>query len=350
MISVKTQNNRFRSILVVLVSVCMATASCLAAEIDSVTTRGIYLENSRAIINQIINQRIKEGVTNANKTSSIKQIVGDLEVFKRKEYCDEDTLYKELRKAIFNSNTVAWGLKGYDVDMQLRDLLRETSYALSLNDSIYRDINYIEGISLNLKELSDLVNIQGYLIGLDKIGHYFAEGWHYFEMTALNDKSIYEALAWGRKKEAGLFGYTTTGVFSYADLVANFNGMRFWNKILLKRDDPIKGRIANLLNRSYVSCSIQIISSLKAGEIVKAWEVNAKFDISDYIDGSWDEGNNCNSYEDPVIEEKVTKRIYKVDPNFSCPCQPEECSLARNKYDEYSRFLLHPRCLRDQEL
>ena len=77
-----------------------------------------------------------------------------------------------------------------------------------MNDSIYRDIDYIEGLSLNLKELSDVVNINGYLVGLDKIGHFFAQGWQYFELTDRDKQTLDQATAWGRQKEAGLFGYT----------------------------------------------------------------------------------------------------------------------------------------------
>jgi hypothetical protein len=323
----------------------VATTVSFAAEIDSVTTRKVELSNSRIAINKIFNQRIKKGIERANQLRIKFQVVDDLEIYREGGYCDEEDLYRELRKAIFESDMLAWGLKGYHLDTQLRTLLSMQSYSLSLNDSIYRDIDYIDGISLNLKELSDVVNIDGNLIGVDKIGHFFAEGWHYFEMTEFEGKSVYDALAWGKEKEAGLFGYSTTGIFSFADLAANFNGMRFWNKVLLKRNDPLKGVIASLFERPYVTCSVQIIDSIKAGEIVKAWEYNASFDIADYIDGSWDEGNNCNSYADPNIEQKVTRRIRNVDAHFSCPCNPELCSGARDKYNEFSKYLLHPYCL-----
>jgi hypothetical protein len=326
----------------------VAATQALSAEIDSVTTRKVELDNTRADINRIINQRIRIGIEKANQARFDIKILGDLELHQEGTHCDEAVLYRELRKAIFESTTAAWGLKGYHLDKQLRTLLATKSYSLPLNDSVYRDINYIEGISLNLKELSNVVNIDNVLIGIDKLGHFFAEGWQYFEMVALEQKSVYDALDWGRKKESGLFGYTTTGIFSYADLSANFNGMRFWNKVLYRLDDPLGDVIANLLHRPYVTCDIQIIDSIKAGEVVSAWEFNMAFDIADYVDGSWDEGNNCNSYADPLIEAKVEKRIRTVDPYFACPHQRQACSRARVKYDEFSRYLLHPYCLRSE--
>jgi hypothetical protein len=324
------------------VTVCQAAA---AAEIDSVTPRNIQLENSIAAINEIFNQRIEQGIEKANPITEYDPDDAFFDDVDEEEYCDEDALYTELRKAIYQSLTASWGLKGYDLDRQLRRLLARQSYSLLLNDSIYRDIDYIEGFSLNLKDLSDVVNIEGHLVGLDKLGHFFAEGWRYFELTHFDEETFEQALAWGKKQEVGKFGYSTTGIFSHADLAANFNGWRFWNRVLLKQDDPLKGTIANFFTRPYAACKIQIIDSIRSRKIIRAWEQNAKFDLADYIDGAWDEGNNCNSYADPVIESKVMKRIENADPGFSCPRHIEHCIAARAKYGDYARYVLHPFCL-----
>ncbi len=336
-------------ILFILISPFVFQAG-FAAEIDSVTPRKLKLDNSLTIINTIFNQRMQEGIQKANAQQDDVEdideddIEEDIEESENK-FCDEEVLYSELRKAIYQSFTASWGLKGYDLDKQLRSLLARQSYSLSLNDSIYRDIDYLEGFSLNLKELSDVVNINGHLIGLDKMGHFFAEGWQYFELTQYENHTIEQALAWGKEQEAGKFGYSTTGIFSFADLVANFNGWRFWNKVLLKEDDPLKGVLANFFNRPYITCDLQIIASIKNKKIVKAWEYNSRFDLSDYVDGTWDEGNNCNSYEDPFIEEKVTLRIKNVDPDFSCPFIAEYCLESQEKYGYYAKYVLHPYCL-----
>ncbi len=330
---------------VVVLLIALALKPGYASEIDSVTPRMVELENSLGVINELFDHRIRNGIDNANKKRFIVEVIEGIKLVTEGDYCNEDDLYTELRKAIFDSMTASWGLKGYDLDTQLRGLLAKQSYSLSLNDSIYRDIDYIDGFSLNLKELSDVVRINGHLVGLDKIGHFFSEGWQYFEMTAFDRQSVDEALAWGKEQESGLFGYTTTGIYSFADLVANFNGMRFWNKVLLKRGDPLKGFIAQLFDRPYASCDIQILDSIKQRKIVKAWEYNAHFDFSEYIDGAWDEGNNCNSYADPIIEAKVMARIHNIDPDFACPVSPDACSDAREKYGDLARQVLHPFCL-----
>ena len=310
-----------------------------AAEIDSVTPRRIQLDDSLQAINAIFNQRMMEGIAKANGRRD------DIEDLTAEEFCDEEILFAELRKAIFLSFTASWGLKGYSLDKQLRELLADRSYSLSLNDSIYRDIDYIEGFSLNIKELSDTVRVRGHLVGLDKLGHFFAQGWQYFELTREEGKSIEQALQWGKEQEGGKYGYTTTGIFSFADLVANFNGLRFWNRVLRKNNDPLLGFAANLLDSPYVTCNIQVAASFRHMKIVKAWERNKKFDLSVYLDGVWDEGNNCNSYASPVIEEKVSLRIREVDSQFNCPFIPQICLEAREKYGKYAKQILHPYCL-----
>lgn len=328
-----------RIIAVFLAMVIFVYSSSNASEIDSVVTRRIHLADSLQAINAIFNQRMIEGIAKAKGRKD------DIENLTTEEFCDEKILYVELRKAIFQSFTASWGLKGYSLDNQLRELLADRSYSLSLNDSIYRDINYIEGFSLNFKELSDVIRVNGHLVGLDKLGHFFAEGWQYFELTREKGKNIEQAIQWGKEQESGMYGYTTTGIFSFADLVANFNGLLFWNRVLGKDNDPLLGFVDTLFDSPYVTCDIQVVASIRHMKIVKAWEQNKKFDLSVYIDGAWDEGNNCNSYADPVIEEKVSLRIREVDAQFNCPFIPQICQEAREKYGKYAKQLLHPYCL-----
>lgn len=331
-------------IFIVSLSVCIPGTG-FTAEVDSVTPRHIELEDVLEDINAIINARISEGVDKANSNRVVVEDVEGIEIFARHDDCDVDDLYVELRKSLFQSLTASWGLKGYDLDLQLRKLLSDRTYSLSLRDSVYRDISYLEGFSLNVKELSEVARIDGQLVGLDKLGHFFAEGWQYFEISQQAEAGLEDALDWGSGKEAGLYGYTTTGIFSYADLVANFHGWRFWNRVLLKQRDPLSGIIDRLFDRPYVSCNIQIIDSFRQLRLVRVWRMNRQFDLSDYIDAMWDEGNNCNSYADPVIEKKVTGRIAEFDPDYVCPADAEACSMAGKKYADYASRLLHPQCL-----
>jgi hypothetical protein len=335
-------SSRFISRLLILALTALGflhILSSTAAEIDSVTTRGVPLDDSRKAINAIFNARLRTGVAQANPSPD------DFARLDADAFCDPDRLHSEIRKAIFDSLLPRWGLRGYDLDRQMRELLADRSYALSLNDSIYRDVDFLEGLSLRLKALSDVVVIDGQLVGLDKIGHFFAEGWRYFEHTHDDGDSLEQAMQWGSRQEAGKFGYDTTGIFSFADLVANFNGWRFWNEIRHTRDDPLKRPVENFFSRPYVVCDLRLLDSIRHLKPIRTWKLTRAFDLRDYVDGAWDEGNNCNSYADPTIEAKVVARIQAIDPAFRCPLQPAACHRAREKYGEFARVLLHPRCL-----
>lgn len=322
-------------VLILLLLPSLATS----AEIDSITPGKTDLKDSLEPLNEIINTRLQEGVKQANRTHNLFSSEG------KEKYCNEIILYRELRKAIFGSSTISLGLKGYGLDKQFRSLFSENSSSLPLEKSIYRDITYLEGFSLNFKELSDVVNIKGHLVGLDKIGHFFAEGWSYFEMTSTEDSTLYQAMQWGWEREEGRFGYTTTGIFSYADLVANFNGWRFWNNILHKEEDPLQGVIANFFATPYIKCGIRILDSLRSRSLIYGWTTKKKFDLMEYLDGTWDERNNCVGYKNKEIEDKVTSRIRAVAPHFSCPVSKEECKVAKTRYGSRAEKLLHPACL-----
>ncbi len=316
-------------------SIALTSIAVSAAEIDSFTSRNVALPDAASAINAVFNDRIAEGVANANMISQSNN----------ERTCDKEVLYTELRKAIFQSWTASWGLKGYALDTQLQEQLTQYSYQLSLNDSVYRDLNYLEAFSLNLKELSDVVRINHHLVGIDKLGHFFAEGWHYFEMTTQDQESLSAAMSWGRDQERGKFGYITTGIFSFADLTANFNGWRFWNRVLKKEPDPVKGTFANWVTRPYISCAVQWRDSITSQQFIYAWTYHQNFDIRDYVDGAWDEAQNCNSYADPVIENKVMTRIDNLGGPLQCPLTPSLCRQAKDKYGHFSKWLLHPQCL-----
>jgi hypothetical protein len=312
----------------------------LAAEIDSFTLRHKKLPNSLKKLNKTFNKRIAEGVKQANKKNlkRIKRLDDD-------EFCSETILFKELRKAIFKSKTAGFGLKGYSLDKQMRKLLKKSSHKIALKDSIYRDYKFFDGISLKMKELSSTIQVEDNIIGVDKIGHFFAEGWKYFEFTNDEEESIEDAIQWGEDQERGKFGYRTTGVFSYADLATNLNGWRFWNRFLYKENDPLIGSFSNIVTRAYVKCVTDYTLSIKHRRKVKKWKYKKNFDFRDFVDQAWDEGINCNSYRNSDIEEKVVSRISELKNNNKCPIRPDSCRELRGKYGNYyARFILHPFC------
>jgi len=83
-------------------------------------------------------------------------------------------------------------------------------------------------------ELSPIVRAGGVLIGIDKLGHFLAQGFQYYERYRELGRSVPEAprypiiRQYGHEQELGQLGIATGGVYSYADLASNWSGMLFF--------------------------------------------------------------------------------------------------------------------------
>ncbi len=77
---------------------------------------------------------------------------------------------------------------------------------------------------------SPTVNLHGYYLGTDKIDHFFRQGHEYFELAS-SSGGVAAAVAHGTKQEHTILGTLTSGVYSNADLAANFAGMKFYQNL-----------------------------------------------------------------------------------------------------------------------
>jgi hypothetical protein len=144
---------------------------------------------------------------------------------------------------------------------------------------------------------------------------------------------------WGERTERTYFGRYTTGVYSHADLVADFEGMRFWQRVLGRADDPLHAS-----EKPYVRCGRRFFL---AGE--RRWRLSRKVDLTRYVTPVWDEAVNCPSYRSREIEARVGARIAELsqaaDTDYSCPVDAAACARARERYGAFAPRLLHPSCL-----
>lgn len=298
-----------------------AAVPALGAEIDSLTGRTTPLADSGDALERRLNDAIATGVSRANQQST---------------GCDEDVLYRELRRALatpFIGHALAESLNA-DETLDRRRVLRA--------DSIYRDLGLLDNISVHWKDLSAVVRVDDVLTGVDKIGHFVVEGWAYFEKAYLEGEGIAAAMDWGERTERTYFGRYTTGVHSHADLVANFEGMRFWLRILGREDDALdRGWRAN---RPYVTCQrrYRLFGA-------RSWAVSRELDLDRYVTPVWDEAVNCCSYRNEEIEALVRARAEElsatVGDDYTCPVDPAGCARARERFGEWAPRLLHPACL-----
>ena len=298
-------------------------ASAGAAEIDSVTFRQAVLDNAAPAMNARVNGFLETAVERANA---------------RGRGCNPELLYFEVRRAIaapFVGHHLAEALDEAD-DLDRRHI--------ALRDSVYRDLGLLDAISVHLKDLSAVVQIDDHRVGVDKFGHFFVQGWAYFERAYLDEKGLEAALEWGEQTERSYYGLYTTGIYSYADLAANFEGMRFWLRVLGHDRDPLER--GWYFNRPYIRCARRFWSR------ERYWRVKRKVRIEKYVTAAWDEGNNCCRFRSPDLAARVTMRVAErgalEGAAYACPIDPEACARTRDRFGPHAARLLHPRCLEDR--
>ena len=179
------------------------------------------------------------------------------------------------------------------------------------------------------------------LVSSDKITHFFNRSQRLFDrLGAGRPSDLDRVLAYNQKLEDSIWGTKATGVASWGDLVANFQGMRFWIH-LLGRDvdgnpltdpltDPGDGGLEPL-----VRCTAE------------GWVKARELTVASYLDPAWDEGLNCSDYRHPAFVEGFERRIEELresDPKgrfYGCPMDPELIRRAAERYGPYADRLIN---------
>ena len=242
------------------------------------------------------------------------------------KHCSEELLYKNLHAEFHNH----FGGNFNKYISNSEDLDRVT---ISTSDSIYGNFSLRDSILLRfisqdiIDFLASGLNIRGHFIGTDKFEHFAGSGFIYFENYYLKNKSLESTLAIGTKDEKGIMGSYSTGVISYGDMSAEFNGMRFWNHILAKNPDVLGINLG-----PYVKCENN------------QWAKVKEIDFSQYVDDAWDEGINCSDFRTDDMLNKIKNNINKMEEitgqRYTCPIVPMSPQTL-NKYGPYTKILIN---------
>lgn len=103
---------------------------------------------------------------------------------------------------------------------------------------IYDLLRPTDSLVLGTVGVCSTVRLAGILMGTDKPDHFWSQGYEYFRASK-RGRSDERAIDWGVATERGAYGLATSGVFSYADLAANWEGYQFY-KALLTEDSPLQ--------------------------------------------------------------------------------------------------------------
>lgn len=197
-------------------------------------------ENLRKAVNKInaeiiVHQTCLDGNSKQTNCDSTEKETAEL-VYLRSEEAINRAIFKLLGGGIppfTNSDT--W-MKSHKFKAQ------PARYKTSFGKSIHRTI------PTNYLTISETVNLYGTQFGIDKIAHIFQQGYTYYRMVEdgkekklSSEEAFRKAVNWGRMTEKTYYGYWVSGVYSNADLAANFAGMRFYQG--LTREIEISGKM-----------------------------------------------------------------------------------------------------------
>jgi hypothetical protein len=143
-------------------------------------------------------------------------------------------------------------------------------------------------------ELSPTIQVDGVLIGVDKLGHFIAQGFEYYlNYRGLDPKFSVSTRCTlirerGHLQEYGQLGVATGGVFSFADLASNWQGMLFF--MALFDDVEIEGqRHAHYYERNATGGYRRV----------------RDFHWAEYVTADWDEVLNPSGVERRALYDKI---------------------------------------------
>lgn len=292
--------------------------SCSAArgaEADHFSLREGQIADITSAVNKLANDGLGRAIEDLN-------VSGGCDDSKK----SEELLYERLTDVFSNHK------KGQLVNTIISGEIPRT--VIPLKESIYSEWNIWNGFLLGRKgaaksplALFPLIKIGDTVVGVDKLEHMFGMGLRYFKGHYLEEKPLVSVLKNGIFKEKTFLGgnMLATGVFSYADLSANFNGMRFWNHMLQKRDDVL-GAQHNA--GPYLSC--------QAGKWVKNEE--RPIDFRTYVDATMQESMNCSKFATAGGARKFHEALAAMQTRdatrvFTCPENPGLMDETARKYE-----------------
>ena len=285
-------------------------ATSQAAEVDqfSYSDDGL-LDDASALIDAEVQSRLKRALRRANRNEPHLK-PRKVQRVPKQSHCSVPRLYDSVELLL--ARPIIGQLESFAE--QSDEISR---YRVALNESVYRAFTWPQSPSLVLSErVASVIRVGDTLIGTDKLGHFFTEGFSYFDETRYLSTPVADALLFGEWTESVYFGAQTTGVYSYADLVANFNGLRFWNRILSQQPDPLTGEPGS----PYVRCEDD------------DWVLADAFSMTEYVDDAWNESINCSAFRTLGLLESVLQ--------YAPSCRPQH--LPWDKYGEYAARLFNP--------
>jgi hypothetical protein len=237
----------------------LSNAPAVALETDQFYAWGKPIEDSTLYLDAWVQLQIESVLDSrpAAAAQDCESVVNDVQ--KKLQH----SIYQPIELWIISSDLVDRIPRDFEASMHYRSnyLLSKTflfDYARWLQPSPTLQVNEVR-------------------FGSDKLAHFFSEGWWYYKRwSKKRDDMSADALQrdlfeYGVKLEQSIQGVRMTGVFSPADLEANYQGLMFYQQ-LCHGDQPLLAR--------------------QDGR----WHFSSSYSIGNYVQPEWDESWNPNIY------------------------------------------------------
>jgi hypothetical protein len=266
--------------------------SVQAYEVDNFTGRALLSQDALPVLDLKINGILERaGREASNETQG---------------FCSVAVLRQEILRWIRPDPT---GI--LELWIEFTDSVEKTP--IGVRSSVYRDISFFDSPIMRVFGIGRSFKLGGQIIGTDKIGHFFMQGLDFYDRV--RDGTPIEQVLANEHGEDGIWGLGTSGVKSWADIAANYQGFRFWSRLVAG-----EGR--------YFRC-----------EEDGRWVREAAFTWADYVNPAWDEALNCSDMNSG-IRSKVDRELQSR--GVTCPVDPGVCEVLSKL--EYADHLVSPVC------
>jgi hypothetical protein len=276
----------------VLSFVLLLLQPVLAYEVDNFTGRSALVRDSIPVLDQKVNSILDRAARDSRLESP--------------GFCSFAVLRQEILRWIRPDPT---GI--LELWLEFTDSIERTP--VGVRNSVYREVSFFESPIMRVFGIGRSFKLSGQVIGTDKIGHFFMQGLDFYDQV--RQGTPIEKVLDTEHGEDGLWGLGTSGVKSWADIAADYQGYRFWSRL-------VEG------SRPYFRCN-------EEGE----WERDASFTWAEYVNPAWDEALNCSEMH-VGIRKRVDLELHHL--GLTCPVDPGACE-ALNRL-EFADYLVSPVC------
>ena len=263
-------------LLLTFLVIISAPASAGAYETDQFSNRQQPIRDATALMNYEVTQAIASVVIDTYGTHDEMKIV--------------DGVYQKIGGKHWVDKLERFAMNSSEVE----------KLSTPPHDSIYSNQPLHATRVAGLFGVGPTMKINDVLIGTDKLGHFLSQGRKFYRRwLKMGDEA--KAAEHSAYTERAIFGQMTTGSYSNADLVANYEGYRFYRSLFT--DNFIPGKPAILAWDG------------------DHWIMQRTFDFADHVNDYWDEALNINGYDAwlyPYMKARFLTYcdVYREDPSL----------------------------------